>query len=222
MWAVAAFAPSPASAAVAEPAEVCVSLARAIERQEGIPPGLVEAVALAESGRWLPRARQSRPWPWTVTSGSDTFYLASKEAALAQVRELRAAGRTNIDVGCMQVNLGYHGHAFRSLEQALEPAVNIAYAAGFLKRLRVRTRSWAQATARYHSGHPERGEAYRAKVYRLWSQVRPDIAPAGRDEPIVAARGARDGPETDGSPRLKRPSGARAPSTGALLILRGE
>lgn len=210
----------------AEPTDVCVSLARDIEAREGIPPGLVEAVALAESGRWFPSARRSRPWPWTVTSGSDTFYLHSKEAALDKVRELRAAGRTNIDVGCMQVNLGYHGHAFPSLEQALEPASNVAYGASFLKRLRVETRSWGRATARYHSSDPERGEAYRTKVYRLWNGVRQGLASERRAARVLAGRSAAT--ETDSgsraaaaSPRMKTPALQRPPS-GAILVLRGQ
>jgi hypothetical protein len=107
---------------------VCAALARRAERAEGIPPGLVEAVALAESGRWLADEGTTRPWPWTVTSGPDGFYLASKREALRKVQELRNQGRTNIDVGCMQINLGYHGHAFASVAEALEPAVNVAYA----------------------------------------------------------------------------------------------
>jgi hypothetical protein len=152
--------------------DVCARLARDAERIQGIPPGLVYAVALAESGRWLSELQQSRPWPWTVTASTDSFYLNSKEAALAKVRELQAAGRTNIDVGCMQVNLGYHGEAFGSLEDALDPASNVAYAAQFLKRLRQETRSWARATERYHSSDPERGRYYRSKVYRLWHDLR--------------------------------------------------
>lgn len=215
------------AAARGEPTDVCVGLARDIERQEGIPPGLVEAVALAESGRWFPAARRSRPWPWTITSSADTFYLSSKEAALAKVRELRAAGRTNIDVGCMQVNLGYHGHAFRSIEQALEPESNVAYGAAFLKRLRMQTRSWARATARYHSSDPDRGEAYRAKVYRLWNEVRRKRVDGVRsarivaDEPAAPAGGIGGGAAAARSPRLKTPS-LVGPSGGGLLILRGQ
>jgi soluble lytic murein transglycosylase-like protein len=72
----------------------------------------------------------------------------------------------------MQINLGYHGDAFASVAEALEPAANVAYAAQFLKQLREETRSWARATARYHSRHPGRGQAYREKVYRFWQQVR--------------------------------------------------
>ena len=86
----------------------------------------------------------------------------------------------------MQVNLGYHGDAFASLDEALEPASNVAYGARFLKRLRLETRSWARATARYHSSDPDRGQAYRDKVYRLWHELR--HAPA---RPAGAAGAAR-------------------------------
>jgi hypothetical protein len=150
----------------------CGALAERMERIADIPPGLLQAVALAESGRAHPTHGDSRPWPWTIRSGADSFYLPSKETALRKVQELRAAGRSNIDVGCMQVNLGYHGTAFASLDEAFDPRRNVAYAAGFLKQLREQTRSWAKATGRYHSGDADRGQAYRARVWRLWRDLR--------------------------------------------------
>jgi hypothetical protein len=220
---------SPARPAVANPADICGALARETERAEGIPPGLVHAVALAESGRWLAGRGHSHAWPWTVTAGSESFYLASKQDALRKVRELRAAGRSNIDVGCMQVNLGYHGEAFASLDEALEPASNVAYGARFLKRLRLQTRSWVRATARYHSSDPDRGKAYRDKVYRLWHELRHGPIAAG--PPPVRLAGSLLSIEPDSSeaepaprPRLILPmTGAEDSSAapGAISILRG-
>jgi Transglycosylase SLT domain len=217
----------PTTTALADPIDVCGALAHATERAEGIPPGLVHALALAESGRWLSERGRSQAWPWTVTAGADSFYLASKQEALRKVRELRAAGRSNIDVGCMQVNLGYHGDAFESLEEALEPATNVAYGARFLKRLRVQTRSWARATARYHSSDPDRGQAYRDKVYRLWHELRHGRIAAAPPIRMAGALVHRepDSPQ-DGTarPRLIRPlSGTKlpSPSPGAISVLRG-
>jgi hypothetical protein len=212
--------------------DVCAALARAHERAEGIPPDLVVAVALAESGRWLADDRRSQAWPWTVTAGADSFYFDSKQDALRKVRELRAAGRSNIDVGCMQINLGYHGDAFVSLEEALEPASNVAYGARFLKRLRLQTRSWARATARYHSSHPDRGKAYRDKVYRLWHQLRhgeiasidPPVRLAGallEQAPAGEASAEREA-ATPAPRRLILPGvGGGSPAPGAISILRG-
>ena len=207
--------------------DVCGALAGVQERAEGIPPGLVLAVALAESGRWLGAGRRSQAWPWTVTSGADSFYFDSKQEALGKVRELRAAGRSNIDVGCMQINLGYHGDAFVSLEEALEPASNVAYGAQFLKRLRLQTRSWARATARYHSSHPERGKAYRDKVYRLWHQLRHgeiarDDRPVRLAGAVLEQAPAEEDPATAAPRRLILPGPKRgSPAPGAISILRG-
>jgi len=99
-------------------------------------------------------------------------YLPTKEAAIAEVEELRARGVRNIDVGCMQVNLMYHPEAFADLEEAFEPAANVAYAAAFLKDLRDNKGSWAKAVAHYHSATPERYIRYRTKVFAAWRDER--------------------------------------------------
>jgi hypothetical protein len=41
--------------------DLCAALATQAECAEGIPPGLVHAVALAESGRWFAADRATRP-----------------------------------------------------------------------------------------------------------------------------------------------------------------
>ena len=219
-----------AGSAAAGPVDgVCAALARQAERAEGIPPGLVEAVALAESGRWLANEGTTRPWPWTVTAGTESFFFASKREALRKVHELRSEGRSNIDVGCMQINLGYHGDAFASVAEALEPAANVAYGAQFLRQLREETDSWARATARYHSRHPKRGQAYREKVYRFWEQVRgvrvADVVPTR----MVGGRLVADAAPTalapaPPGPRLILPGRAaadRRSAAGGIPILRG-
>jgi soluble lytic murein transglycosylase-like protein len=215
-----------ASQAAAGPVDgLCAALARQAEREQGIPPGLVQALALAESGRWFADEGVTRPWPWTVTSGADSFFLPSKPAALRKVHELRSQGRSNIDVGCMQVNLGYHGDAFASVAEALEPATNVAYAAQFLKQLREETRSWARATARYHSRHPARGRAYREKVYRFWQQVRQErvveraptrLAGTPLAPSVTSARPAPARLIVPGRPRAGRQA-----APGAIPVLRG-
>jgi Transglycosylase SLT domain len=164
--------PAAPAAARADPADMCIAIAVEVEQAEDIPPGLLQAVAIAESGRWQADGGFAQAWPWTVRSGPDSFYLPSKEVALGKVRELRAAGRSNIDVGCMQINLGYHGEAFASLDEAFDPVTNVAYGGRFLKQLYAQTRSWAGATGRYHNADRKLGQSYRARVYRLWWDLR--------------------------------------------------
>ena len=94
-------------------------------------------------------------------------FLPSKAAAIAEVERLRAQGVTNIDVGCMQINLYHHPKAFDSLEQAFDPDRNIAYAIGFLRELRDRWGSWTRAVGNYHSNTPTLSGRYRAKVFKM-------------------------------------------------------
>ncbi len=170
--------PEPLMAAPA----VCESETARHERSEGIPASLLTAIALAETGRWDDRRRASFAWPWTVTARGKGQYFPTKARAIAEVERLQAEGVRNIDVGCMQINLYYHGEAFLSLEEALDPATNVAYAAEFLKQLRNDAASWTDAAARYHSATPEFGRRYREKVVALWNGLT-GAAPAAATPP---------------------------------------
>ena len=57
-----------------------------------------------------------------------------------------------IDVGCMQINHHYHSAHFASLAAMFDPALNIDYAARFLRELRQREQTWTMAVARYNAG----------------------------------------------------------------------
>ncbi len=213
-----------ASPALGNVRMVCTEHVRKAEQAERIPPGLVLAVAMVESGRWSKEDKTTRPWPWTVTSGSDSFYLPSKEAAISKVEELRASGRTNIDVGCMQINLRYHPDAFADLDDAFDPGTNIAYGTRFLKSLRTRTRSWGKATAFYHSQDRERGNAYRDRVYRFWRQLRLQRNPGTTRTTLLQPRQPRGRPLLL-KDRVRRPLFSRRSSPlwkrDAIPILRG-
>ncbi len=183
--------------------DYCARATTARERAATIPRHLLGAISLAESGRWDDARQANIAWPWTVTARGEGQYFPSKAAAVRHVRRLRSEGVRNIDVGCMQINLFYHADAFASLEQALDPKANVAYAAKFLKNQFAATGSWVRATANYHSMTPEKGLAYRQKVVRLWRQERnrggseertdpnPRVAPRRRFAAIDAARTER-------------------------------
>lgn len=153
-------------------AQACREAITRVERSAGIPRLLLSAITLAESGRWNAETRESFAWPWTVSSGKNSWHYPTKEAALAGVRKLQAQGVKNIDVGCMQINLQHHREAFDSLDEAFDPDSNVTYAATFLKKLHADLKSWPQAVARYHSATPEYHIPYRAKVERLWDSER--------------------------------------------------
>ena len=174
-------APSPADVQTQ-----CREAAADLERAHRIPKHLLSAISLAESGRWDATLGESFAWPWTVTAGSQSRYFDTKAAALGHVRALVDAGVRNVDVGCMQINLRHHPDAFQSLDQAFEPAANVAYAAGFLADLHHQTRSWNRAVSFYHSRTREFYQPYRVKVYKLWRDERERAAAVHRAEVIAA------------------------------------
>ncbi len=149
-------------------AALCSAAIADAERGQALPLRLLKAVSLAESGRWDAASKESFAWPWTVTSGGDGKYFPDKASAIAAVKRLRARGVRNIDVGCLQVNLAYHPDAFADLAAAFDPATNAAYAARFLKSLRLDRHAWSIAVAYYHSARPDEGRRYADKVFDLW------------------------------------------------------
>lgn len=155
-------------ARLSNPQASCQAAINDAEAGQGLPAGLLSAVALVESGRPDPRSGAIRPWPWTINVEGAGFFFASKQLAIAAVRELLASGFRSIDVGCMQVNLMYHPAAFASLEQAFDPMANARYAARFLDALYDHNMDWTKAVAAYHSQTPALGAAYRNRVLARW------------------------------------------------------
>lgn len=140
----------------------CEALAARAGKAAGLPDGLLPAIARVESGRGTGKSRAA--WPWTLNQGGKGMFFDTEAAALEYLRGAIASGVTNIDVGCMQLNYRWHGAAFASLEEMIDPARNVAYATGFMSELKGQEGSWQAATADYHSMDPTLGAAYAAQV----------------------------------------------------------
>src|SRR6202012_2592295 len=78
-------------------------------------------------------------------------------------------GQRSIDIGCMQINLRYHPNAFRTMEDAFDPATNVAYGAQFFDSLPQLQGSWGKAVERYHPAEAGRRDEYREKVLAFWN-----------------------------------------------------
>lgn len=127
----------------------------------GVRKDLLQTIAVVESGRFDKLHNQFVSWPWTVNANGRGYYYSTKEEAVAAVKNFKRQGIESIDVGCMQINLKYHGEAFASIEDALNPENNVRYSAKFLRNLYNRNGyDWKKAAKRYHSGNFERGEIY--------------------------------------------------------------
>lgn len=150
-------------------ATVCARTIANVEGVVGLPPHILDAIALVESGRQIAGLTEKIAWPWTIHAEGKGRYFPTKAQAVAAVRRLRKRGVSNIDVGCMQINLRHHSTAFANLDDAFDPATNVIYATRFLIRLYAETRSWGKAVALYHSRTRKLYLPYRARVFRAWS-----------------------------------------------------
>ncbi len=157
-----------ATAVPLEDAALCRAATPGPERGLQLPPHLLDAIGLVESGRPNPRTGVAAAWPWTINVAGVGHLYETKAAAIAAVTAAQLAGIQSIDVGCMQINLFYHSHAFANLDEAFDPAANTRYAASFLQLLRRQTGDWSAAIQAYHSATPERGAFYGAKVASVW------------------------------------------------------
>jgi hypothetical protein len=160
-------------AAVSEPDlhNMCMNHISRLEKEEGIPERLLSAIAYVESGRLIKKSKKVVVWPWTINVQGKGYYFLSKEEAVQAVKDYKNQGITNIDVGCMQINLHHHKEAFETIEKAFDPKTNVEYAVSFLKQLKETHASWIKAVAHYHSATPYFHLPYSQKVYQVWSRL---------------------------------------------------
>jgi hypothetical protein len=195
-------------AVAAAPATLCETAVTTAEYVNRLPPRLLGAISLTETGRVDPATGRIRPWPWTIDAGGEGQFFETKQEAIAAVKALQARGVRSIDVGCLQVNLMYHPDAFASLEEAFDPRGNANYAARFLNSLYVGSKDWASATAAYHSETPALGDAYRVLVMARWQNG--DLH-ADATQPVVYGDFAHDDRVYGAFEPVSRVYGAFAP-----------
>jgi hypothetical protein len=102
-----------------------------VARASGLHPLVLYGIAQVESTR-SGRKGLGKPWPWTVNFNGRGEYFESKMDAMTAVDQALRGGMKSIDVGIMQVNLKYHGHRFKTLNEAFDPLRNIEVAADIL------------------------------------------------------------------------------------------
>jgi hypothetical protein len=147
-----------------DPAAVCETVIQEAQSRYRLPPGMLFAIGLVESGRADPATHRVRPWPWSVQADGQSRYFASRAEAVTWVLDARATGVASIDIGCMQINLLYHPQAFASVDAAFDPGANVDYAARFLVRLYADAGDWPAAIGFYHSRTPSLGLPYQRVV----------------------------------------------------------
>ncbi|WP_239521066.1 transglycosylase SLT domain-containing protein [Pseudooceanicola aestuarii] len=186
---------------------VCVREILLAQLRHAIPDNLLLGIGLQEAG--MTHEGQHTIWPWTANSDGDGRFFASRAAARDWVQSELDRGVRSVDIGCMQINLRWHPEAFATVDDGLDPAANVDYAARLLLRHHRNRGSWAEAAAAYHSGTPDVGAGYLARLDRNVATANSRIAafrdlaaravtlanaPAPRTGPLRSPRPARGGP----------------------------
>lgn len=142
----------------------CERSIRKAEKRYNLPPYLLAAIALTESGR------EGKPSPVAMNIGGRAYFAAGNEDMQNVVARNGGEG-ASIDVGCLQINLRWHASRFKDWRSLLVPAYNAEYAAMYISELYRRYGTWTGAVGAYHSRTQWRSANYACLVSRRWSQI---------------------------------------------------
>lgn len=161
---------STSTAAQTPDMQLCDQSIETVSKSTFVPQSVLLKIARLESGRRV--QDQTVSWPWTLNNAGKGYYFSSKSAASRKLRKLRAAGKKNIDVGCMQLNIRWHSRYFADIDAMLSPFENVSYAAKYLEQLYHETGSWEKTVKYYHSRNPKFNSVYFAKFRNM---AEPDL-----------------------------------------------
>lgn len=129
-------------------------------QRHGVPVGILYSVGLTETGR------KGSLHPYALNVSGKAVFAKSRAEAKRVFEQARSEGHKLIDLGCMQINHHYHSDQFASVDEMLNPAKNVDYAAKFLRQLHKKHGRWTMAVARYHAG-PNNDPAQKKYVCRV-------------------------------------------------------
>ena len=155
----------------------CKAIARAAEERHGLPDGILQSISTVEASR-IQSDGSYRAWPWTLNDNGKGLFFDDPEQVLDYLDTHMTNPDTSIDIGCMQINTKWHGASFETLDEMLDPASNIAYAAGFLTDLYYAHGSWNDAIRHYHSSDQRKNDPYLNRVLAIWTKRHPNAQDA--------------------------------------------
>ena len=166
--------------------DVCQLLAKEAEEAFNLPSGILSSIARVESGRKT-KNNDYKAWPWTINDNGKGLFFDDRQSAIEYISNQNKLNNTQLDIGCMQISVKWHAHAFSSPESMLDPYTNIAYAAIFLEELYQTHGNWELAIRYYHSAEKEKNDPYLKKVNAVWKGLpEPAVKPATASSSIIA------------------------------------
>ncbi len=210
--------PPAAAAATTDQSSDCLPIIAQAEDFFRLPPGLLGAIAVTESGR------DGTPHPWALNIAGAPMMAANYAVAVTKLRRPDGSPRRDVAIGCMQIHMRYHLDRVTSPEWALKPPHNVWYAARFLDRLHRRYGDWLSAIAHYHGSAPAAQRSYLCRVASHLDATSPATrtalglagCAAGRHAAAGVRRRARPGPPVRDQPRLSIMAARQA--AGILLL----
>lgn len=143
---------------VALASEECIAAITKYEQLYKIPTGLLKAVSKVES----------EYNPLALNDGLGSHNFKTKQEVLNRINYLVDIGKTNFDIGCMQINYYWHSKNFHSIEEMLDVSWNVRYAAGLIHGLYKEHGTWQAAVRHYHSYEPSIHKQYSKKIALAW------------------------------------------------------
>ena len=160
----------PACALASTPADICEWAAQQAAQESGVPIDILGALTLTETGRRMDGV--VRPWAWSANSEGEGTWFDDPASAVAFAEDRVQQGRTNLDIGCFQLNYRWHGENFSSVAQMFDPLENARYAARFVRQLYDETGDWRAAAGAFHSRTPAYAQRYLARFDTLRDMLR--------------------------------------------------
>jgi hypothetical protein len=111
--------------------------------------------------------------PWTLNVQGQPHFFANRKDAEQYLEKVITKGVRNVDIGCCQINFGWHGKKFKNPKDLLSPETSLRYAARLLRHHSQTTRSWMKAALLYHSGDKRRQSLYRQRLIRYLTKGHP-------------------------------------------------
>lgn len=143
-----------------------------VASEYGLPPGLLYAVALTESGQSSLSDGQFRPWPWALNIDGEGHYFPSRQMAWQALEMVLTETKTSVDIGLMQISWRYHRSVLGSSWLALDPYHNLRVAAAILRDCFVEHTHWIQSAGCYHAPNdPARADRYGQRVKAHWMRL---------------------------------------------------
>lgn len=142
----------------------CVAHAADIERELGIPAGILASIAMVESGGG------GAPNPFIMNVNGRAVFAKSAADAAKRLRDKKGRMVSSAFIGCMQLSLRAHKAQFDSLEDIVNPRDNVRYAGQLLVRLHQEEGNWRSAIARYNGASIRAAHGYVCKVWRYLNE----------------------------------------------------